>query len=248
MGRWYRGEVNLDPDKMWVVSPNGRYWVSESGDVINKDTGFTLTPTVSPTGYHIVSKPCTGQGRLHRLVYESFIGAIPSGMQVNHLDGDKGNNHISNLEVCTPRENTEHAYKTGLAKGKKGEENSMSKVSEQDVLNMYDMFLKGYDNSQVADIYGLSDRYVSSIRHGDRWKYLWERESMVETLSTGRLPFPLPKCVYIANFCASSKLLNREIADMFGLDVSTISRIKARKTWKCIFDYYDIHFNVNKGE
>ena len=241
MGRQYKGEVNLDPEKMWAISANGRYWVSESGDIINKATGFSLSPTIGNTGYHIISKSCTGQGSVHRLVYESFIGSIPEGMQINHLDGNKSNNHITNLELCTAQENTIHAYALGLSKGKKGETNSMAKVSEQDVINMYSMFLKGYDNSQVASIYGLSDRYVSLVRHGKRWEYLWDREGMKETLSTGNLPFSLPKCIYIVNYCKVSRELNRDIAFKFGLDTSTISRVKNRKTWKCIFDYCDIY-------
>ena len=51
---------------------------------------------------------------IHRLVVESFIGEIPKGLTVNHKDGNKQNNNLSNLEIITYKENTRHAMKNGL--------------------------------------------------------------------------------------------------------------------------------------
>ncbi len=69
-------------------------------------------------GYHCVSLAKDGKYkvyRIHRLVIEHFGEAQPSEEhQVNHIDGDKGNNHIENLEWVTPKENTCHAIKNGL--------------------------------------------------------------------------------------------------------------------------------------
>lgn len=47
--------------------------------------------------------------RVHRLVVEAFIGAIPDTLQVNHIDGDPSNNRLNNLEVVTASENQIHA-------------------------------------------------------------------------------------------------------------------------------------------
>ncbi len=44
----------------------------------------------------------------HRMVYEAFNGIIPENMQVNHKDENKKNNNISNLEILTPKENTNY--------------------------------------------------------------------------------------------------------------------------------------------
>lgn len=51
---------------------------------------------------------------IHRLVYRYFKGEIPNGMVINHLDGNKRNNHIDNLELTTQSENIKHAYKNNL--------------------------------------------------------------------------------------------------------------------------------------
>ena len=56
---------------------------------------------------------------VHRLVAEAFCEKTNGKTTVNHIDGNKRNNNADNLEWCTPRENVQHAYKTGLVKKKK---------------------------------------------------------------------------------------------------------------------------------
>lgn len=47
---------------------------------------------------------------IHRLVYQTFIGDIPKGYEINHIDHNKSNNHISNLEIVTHSENLHKAF------------------------------------------------------------------------------------------------------------------------------------------
>ena len=99
--------------KKWIEGYEGVYAVDEAGTVHTYKTGpgastKTLRPCLNSKGYpqvNLNSKP----KRVHRLVAETFIPNPRNLPQVNHIDGDKTNNHVSNLEWCDNQYNTEHA-------------------------------------------------------------------------------------------------------------------------------------------
>ena len=95
------------------------YEVSNDGDVVNLVTGRQLKPIRESTGYLHVTLCHEGhhhQTSVHRLVAQEFISNPDSKPFVNHIDGDKTNNQVDNLEWCTQSENMKHAYRTGLQK------------------------------------------------------------------------------------------------------------------------------------
>ena len=94
------------------------YEVNESGLIRNQKTKRVLK-THYKNGYEMVTlaqnkRPKTV--RLHRVIAESFYGLDEQGLEVNHIDGNKNNNCIDNLEFCTRKENIQHAMKKGLFK------------------------------------------------------------------------------------------------------------------------------------
>ena len=92
------------------------YEVSNFGNVRNRETGRYLTPHDNkPNGYLRVSLHGT-KHYVHRLVAHAFFDQDPSGLDINHIDGDRHNNFIGNLEWCTRKENIQHAIKSGLFK------------------------------------------------------------------------------------------------------------------------------------
>lgn len=220
-------------EKIWRKNFNGKYLVSDYGDIINIENGYKLKhKPCNRSGYHLVGSYISGYGSnsVHRIVYETFVGKIPEGLQINHLDGNKSNNHLSNLEVCTASENIKHAFDTGLNMPCRGGDAYNSKVTESNVISMYDMFKNGYSNDQVSEIFNLHSRYVSLIRHGRRWKHLFERESMSRYESLG-LTMPLPKAVYIYNICVTSDLPQKELGAILGIDPTQVSRIRTGNAW-----------------
>lgn len=105
---------------------NGLYEVSNLGNVrrlrfINSRHNFEkikmCKQTLNTWGYMTVNLSKNGKlntKRVHRLVAEAFLGK--SNLQVDHIDGNKQNNRLDNIEYVTPKENTNRAWKNGLAK------------------------------------------------------------------------------------------------------------------------------------
>lgn len=94
-----------------------QYQVSNTGTVRNKITGHILKPQLDNKGYFRVrmslhDKKATA--KIHRLVAVAFIPNPENKPQVNHIDADKRNNDVRNLEWVTNGENQIHAYKMGL--------------------------------------------------------------------------------------------------------------------------------------
>lgn len=107
----------------------GLYEVSNDGRVrrlrfINGSHNFEkikeCKQTLNTCGYMTVNLCKNGKAntkRVHRLVANAFLGE--SDLQVDHIDGNKLNNRLDNLEYVTPKENTNRAWKKGLAKNTK---------------------------------------------------------------------------------------------------------------------------------
>lgn len=107
--------------KTWKDDPfYGNYSVSDDGDVMNKRTGRILRTSKNNSGYNTVNLYDSGERitmGVHRLVATTFKGCDDPTLEVNHVDGNKNNNHPDNLEWATRGENASHAYRTGLKRG-----------------------------------------------------------------------------------------------------------------------------------
>lgn len=102
----------------WIpVRNSDRYLVSNLGNLFDLKFDRTLGQTTDRAGYSRAKMWVDGERKtvsVHRVVADSFYDVGASDWEVNHIDGDKANNHISNLELCTRSENMAHAYSLGL--------------------------------------------------------------------------------------------------------------------------------------
>lgn len=106
----------------WKIHPRyDNILVSNTGRVLSYKKGkhVELKQSDNGLGYLRVGVGHGNPQYVHRLVAETYIpNEDPNKTQINHKDGDKKNNNISNLEWCTPSDNDRHAFDTGLKKNK----------------------------------------------------------------------------------------------------------------------------------
>lgn len=103
----------------WVVGYEGLYMVSNMGNVMTvpkrtHSNGFLLTPTIGTNGYQTVHLRKDGASKrpsVHRLVAVAFIPNPDNLPEVNHIDGEKTNNSVDNLEWCTRSKNVRHSIR-----------------------------------------------------------------------------------------------------------------------------------------
>lgn len=164
---------------MKVIQGYTNYNIHEDGTIINNRTGRVMKFNANHKGYLHVQLSDKGKKRtitLHRLIYLNFIGEIPQGLEVNHIDGNKENNHISNLELVTRKENMRKAVLNGQIKS--GAECPLAvPVIQRDpitkkVINTYGSINIATKETMVA---GSS---ISNVINGHRLSaggFLWEK-------------------------------------------------------------------------
>lgn len=101
----------------YIVDAKDFYWVSSHGRLYSEKSNKFLNPSYGRDYYLKVSLTCDNRVLtigLHILVMVCFNPLDRDGLQVNHMDGDKEDNDICNLEYCTPMYNIQHSISTGL--------------------------------------------------------------------------------------------------------------------------------------
>ena len=149
---------------------DGRYEVYDDGRIYSWSTKRFIKPGLNSSGYLTVclydgSKPKKPRSYLvHRLVAKCFFGN--SDLQVNHIDGNKQNNALHNLEYCDQLENFRHAVAVlGINLGTRNGNNKLSKEQVDEIRNH-----KG-TSASIARRMGISERHASDIRNGKYWKW-----------------------------------------------------------------------------
>ena len=104
-------------EKFILLPFDNKYAVSNKGKILNVKSGRQLKTNVNKNGYEYVQLSTNGKRRtyrIHRLVAQCFISNDDLKPYINHIDGNKLNNDVTNLEWCTAKENDNHARNNNL--------------------------------------------------------------------------------------------------------------------------------------
>ena len=134
-----------------------------------------LRPSVHRDGYLKIELRKNAIGEhpmIHRLVALAFIPNPDNKTQVNHIDGIKRNNSVDNLEWCDQSENQLHAYKNGLQKPLKGEQVKTSKLTEENIYQIFELSKQGVEQYNLAERFNVNQSTISRILNGKRWAHV----------------------------------------------------------------------------
>ena len=161
-----------------ITTPKGvfsNYAIDEYGRIYNTDTKKQLAPTYNSNGYAIAKLCKKGKVyyfKVHRLVLINILGYDRPDLDCNHIDGNKKNNHISNLEWATRSENIKHAYAHGLnhPSPMRGSKNGNSKYDEETIRKVIkDIFIRGKTAIEASNKRGVSYSTVKAIKARRQW-------------------------------------------------------------------------------
>lgn len=156
--------------EVWkVIKNHPDYDISDFGRVRSRKRKNTAILKPMPrAGYLRVELDCKCYS-IHRLVAESFISVIENKTRVNHINGIKTDNHVSNLEWCTDSENIRHAINTGLKLSSKGERNGQSKLKEHQIIEIRNSDLS---HRKLGLIYGVDKSIIGDVKNFKTWKHI----------------------------------------------------------------------------
>jgi hypothetical protein len=202
----------------------GRYKISNLGRLKSfVCRNYPYKPTLlnklnSGNGYHNFTLTKDGKAfpkSVHRIIAEAFIPNPNEHPFINHIDADKKNNDISNLEWVTPSENIRHAYRMGLLKNLKGELCANHKLTDKE---FNEIFYSNMEPKALAVAYAITEKYVKAIKSGRYFR----GHPKKEYVPIIRNSFPL-EIKYQISLSPGSL---RKVAKEFGTQSASVFRLK----------------------
>jgi len=130
-----------------------------------------LKPLIQNRGYYRVALWKDNKAKfmsVHRVIAKLFIPNLENKAQVNHIDGDKSNNHFANLEWCTARENMDHAVINRISAC--GERNGKAKLKANDIPLIRERLNNREPVKDIANTYSVSIHTIYDIKYNKTWQ------------------------------------------------------------------------------
>lgn len=162
------------------IKSNYRLWKNQTGESRKIYKGKILTPTKNTGGYLNI---CLFDGikrrifRIHTLVAMHFLNRRDDLTEINHIDGNKLNNHFLNLQWCTRKENMAHAWGISLMENARlvGIKHHKAKITEREVLAIRNLVLDFKNNKlkyALANEYNINICTINDILKRRSWTHI----------------------------------------------------------------------------
>ena len=220
--------------------------VSNTGEIIDPKCNILKKYKLSVlTGYYYqVYVPGIGLCLVHRLVAQAFIPNPENKPQVNHINGNKRLNWWGNLEWNTAKENSEHAWRTGLVNNN-GELQGSSIYSNSQIIEVCKLLEAGkLSYHEISEITNVSCSTISDIRCNREWRSISKNFKMP----------PIKPRLYsdkeietVCKLLEDPTLPHQVICNMTGVSINTIKDIMKKTSYRRISDKYNIQKRINAG-
>ena len=221
--------------EIWkVITTHPNYEVSTLGNIRRADTKEMKSLSKTSAGYlKVTLYPNPKTFVVHRLVAIEFLPNPDNKPQVNHIDSDRTNNTLSNLEWVTCQENMVHCASQNRSAKHQGHLNPTARFTEEEVISIRESNLQ---TKEIAEFYGVTPTSISAIRTGTKYKNCGGPIQQGQRVYIGD-NHPTAKTTQIQkDFIATSTLPKEYLAELFGVQLSTINTIK-RNYLKTFNDY-----------
>lgn len=171
--RKQRVAIRLFENKKYLCTKTGRIYSLMDNHNFPRATPLLMKTKVKKM-YERVMLSDYGRNRLyagvHQLVWLFFRGEFDPKLQINHRDGNKLNNRLENLEVVTPKENTQHSLRLGL-KPRDWNRRAFAKLTEEQVRKIKKhLEVRILPQAEIARMFGVDRTTVWHIKKGNSWK------------------------------------------------------------------------------
>lgn len=164
--------------KGYAINPDGIVYSCKAANWTRYYYGsfwLPMSQKISKSGYPFVIMSNFGKdvtARVHTLVTLAFIPKPDHNCEVNHIDGNKLNNSVSNLEWCSHRDNMIHCIENNLRNTACGEDMPNSVLKEADIYRIFELREKGLTHREIAKIYSIDSASITRILTGKAWKHI----------------------------------------------------------------------------
>jgi hypothetical protein len=162
-------------EELWSQPIEDNYLVSNFGKVFSIKRGIIMKTRYDKQGYEVLvlhSNTGAVNRSVHRLVALAFIPNALNLPQVNHIDGNKSNNFVNNLEWVSASVNNQHAFDLGLRKS--GENHYKAKLTESDVKDIKYLLTQGVPQRAISKYFPVGRSTIAKIANNQIWKQLTE--------------------------------------------------------------------------
>lgn len=151
------------------VTKDGKYTIYSDGKIYSNTCKRFMKPKIDKDGY-LEIKLNEISYRVHQIILRTFVGDPPKDMldpTVDHIDGNRQNNNISNLRWL------ERGINSSLAKNKGiGEKNHEAILTEKQVKEICELLLNGNELEKIAKIYNVHKSTISNIKRKKTWSHI----------------------------------------------------------------------------